>query len=205
MQHSFQVYNGYLRTMLNITRTSAGAPLKVIRDRYMNYILAAQNISASTHAGWLGPDVPRHENLKQHNPPAHNYWSKYLALEAIESYAEAAAPDIAKKVHAALIAHQRQFYAQLTANDPPLNYSRWGFARYSDGIVGIQWLLDHGAGTSQDTAFLWDLMRELRTRADKIMSAADHSVRFLSLSLSLSLSNPTLELRLLLQIVGWRG
>ena len=102
-----------------------------------------------------------------------------MALEAIESYAEAAGPDAAKKVHKALIAHQRQFYAQLTENDPPLNYSRWGFARYSDGIVGIQWLLDRGEGTSPETMFLWDLMRTLRTRADQIMSAADHSVRAL--------------------------
>ena len=157
-------------------RTAPGSQLEIIRDRYMGYILAAQNISGANHSGWLGPDVPRHENLNQHNPPAHNYWSKYLALEAIESYAEAAGPNISAQVHKALVAHQRQFYMQLIANDPPLNYSRWGFARYSDGIVGIQWLLDHGEGNSPETAFLWDLMRVLRTRADEIMSAADHSV-----------------------------
>ena len=81
----------------------------------------------------------------------------------------------ATAVKDALIAHHRAFWLQLKDNQPPLNESRWGFARYSDGIVGIQWLLDHGEGDTSDTAFLWSLMRSLRDGSDAIMAAADHS------------------------------
>ena len=132
--------NGLVPLSHQLEGTAAGDTLAEIRERYIGYILAAQNVSNATGrpAGWLGPDVPRHENLNAHNPAAHNYWSKYLGLEAIESYAEAASPTAAARATRALVAHQRQFWLQLSTNDPPLNYSRWGFARYSDGIVGMQ-------------------------------------------------------------------
>jgi len=45
-----------------------------------------------------------------------------------------------------------------------------GFARYSDAIVGIQWLLDNGEGTG-DSAFLVDLMRFIRTTSDDVMAS----------------------------------
>eukprot|EP01050_Picozoa_sp_SAG11_P003017 SAG11_NODE_162_length_13962_cov_19.035562_6_plen_167_part_00 len=62
---------------------------------------------------------------------------------------------------------------------PQLNNSnpwlRWGVDRYSDGIVGIQWLLDQGEGATPAGGFLWELLRLLRSRADSLMAARDHS------------------------------
>ena len=74
----------------------------------------------------------------------------------------------------ALVQHHRAFYNQLSDQDPPMNASRWGFARYEDGIDGVQWLLDptHGAqGSTPETAFLWELLGMLRTGSQAIMSA----------------------------------
>ena len=53
----------------------------------------------------------------------------------------------------------------------------WGFARYSDGIVGIQWMLDHSSpfGNNTDIGFLWELTRAIRDQADGTMSAEDHT------------------------------
>ena len=47
--------------------------------------------------------------------------------------------------------------------------------RYSDAIVGIQWLLDAGQGATADTAFLWDLMRLIRTQSDGVMAAVSEA------------------------------
>lgn len=113
------------------------------------------------------------------------YWDKYFAIEAIESFAEAeaellqtvvrdasaaAAPTSAKAV-AALIAHHRQFWNDVSGGGPAFNQSKWGFARSSDAIVGIQWLIDNGHGATSDTAFLWDLMSFIRTQSDAVMSS----------------------------------
>eukprot|EP00947_MAST-08B_sp_MAST-8B-sp1_P005884 g5884.t1 len=157
--------------------------LATIRDRYVGYILAHQQLSGGSgnESAWLGPDVPRHEDLKQHDPPAQNYWSKYFAIEALQSYAEAvgpANPALARRVVRALVAHHRQFYAQLSQADPPLNASRWGFARHEDGLVGIQWLLDPARGgrwgadyvTGPGAAFLRDLLVLLHRQSDEIMA-----------------------------------
>ena len=73
------------------------------------YIIGNQHTSGTPAAGWLGTKVSQPTE----------YWDKYFAVEAIESYAEAAAaspggtgagaPTSAKAV-AALVAHQRQFW-----------------------------------------------------------------------------------------------
>ena len=62
-------------------------------------------------------------------------------VEALESYAEATTAENATAVIAALVAHHKQMHAQLSAQAPPMNATKWGFGRYSDAIVGIQWLL----------------------------------------------------------------
>jgi hypothetical protein len=144
------------------------ANLVELRSRYVDWIIDHQEIG-SDGAGWLGPDIP----ATVASPQAHDYWSKYFAIEAFESHAEANVSD-APRIVTALVAHHRQFWKQLSAGKPPLLASRWGFARYSDGLAGIIWLLDRVPGTG-DTAFLWDLLRTLRTEADAIMAEADHT------------------------------
>eukprot|EP01052_Picozoa_sp_SAG31_P003071 SAG31_NODE_114_length_24318_cov_16.787481_17_plen_600_part_00 len=137
--------------------------LNKIRDGYIDYILAQQNTSS---AAFLGPDIVASDPRE--------YWSKYDMIEAFEYYAEAE-PAKGATIKSALVKHHRALYAVLTANAPDFNSSRWGVDRYSDGIVGIEWLLDQGEADKPDGAFLWDLLRLLRTEADKLMAARDHS------------------------------
>ncbi len=139
--------------------------LRSLRELYMGTILKTQNLSGSPAADWLGPHV---------GSPL-EYWPKYLAVEAVESYAEALDPSARAPVIEALVAHHRQFWAQASAGAPAFNESKWGFARYSDAIVGIQWLLDAGQGDTADTAFLWDLMRLIRTQSDGVMAAVSEA------------------------------
>ena len=53
-------------------------------DRYVEHILTTQASGATR--GWLGPAISDSAASSQ------NYWSKYPAVLAFESYAEAAAP-----------------------------------------------------------------------------------------------------------------
>lgn len=102
--------------------------------------------------------------------------TKYWMVEALESYAEATDSASAAKVVKALVAHHKQMWLQLSAQAPAMNATKWGFGRYSDAIVGIQWLLDNGEGSTPDTAFLWDLLRLVRNESDAVMrnvSSAD--------------------------------
>jgi hypothetical protein len=137
-----------------------------LRDRFLTYILDTQNTTGTPPAGWLGVGV--------HNPL--EYWPKYLAIEALESWAEAVTDaSLRARIVTALVAHQRQFWIQARAAAPAFNLSKWGFARYSDALVGIQWLLDHGEGDGE-SAFLWELQQLIRTQSDTQMesvSAAD--------------------------------
>ena len=133
--------------------------LQALRDLYMTTIIKNQNLSGSPAAGWLGPHVGS----------ALEYWPKYLAVEATESHAEALDPSAKTAVVEALVAHHRQFWIQASAGAPAFNQSKWGFARYSDAIAGIQWLLDNGQGATTDTSFLWDLMRLIRNQSDGVM------------------------------------
>eukprot|EP00912_Choanoflagellata_sp_UC4_P001321 UC4_evm1s812 len=144
--------------------------IALLREKYVSYILDNQNIPSVNNSAWLGPDIPAVKSTTQ----AHNYWSKYLAIEAFESYAEATNAKQADKVIHALVAHHRQFYAQLKAGLPTLESSRWGFARSEDGLVGIEWLIDN-APDKEDTSFLYDLLEILKTGTDSIMSSIDHS------------------------------
>jgi hypothetical protein len=137
------------------------------RKRYVDFIISHQN--TTNECGWLGPPIARTENPNQHDPPAHNYWSKYLAVQAFESYAEAEPWD-SERVIKALLAHHRQWYHQAKAHDPPISMSRWGFARYEDSLVGIQWLIDRTT-PSADTAFLWDLLMLLRNETTQVMTS----------------------------------
>ena len=160
------------------------ANLAGIRDRYVQFILAAAEAKPLSADGgrWLGDDVARGDQGDAKN--AEGYWSKYPAVLALEQYAEATQlagnSSERDRVLAALVLHHRQFYAQLRDGDPPLNVSRWGGLRYEDGIDGIQWLLDpaRGAlGADAATAFLWDLLAALRAGANGMMlhTADNHS------------------------------
>lgn len=124
----------YLNGMLPLSFQVADSNLVFLRDHYVSHILAAQHFNTSNTqsgsggdsfaAGWLGPVID--------DTDPEEYWSKYDAVLALESYAEAVATDdpaAAARVIVALVAHQRQFYVQLRAQAPVLNASRWGFAR----------------------------------------------------------------------------
>ena len=140
------------------------ANLRAIRDRYVGYILRHQNVTDS--AGWLGPPIPPVTTIT-HNGPATSLVTKYWMVEALESHAEAD-PAAAGQVEAALVAHHRQMYDQLRAQTPPMNATKWGFGRYSDALVGIQWLLDRPEIASANS-WLWDLLRLVRTESDAVM------------------------------------
>jgi hypothetical protein len=159
-----QFMSYYLNGLVPLSYQVDDDNLKALRERFLPHIIAEQNTTGDPPAGWLGVGVG--------NPL--EYWPKYLAIEAIESWAEAE-PTLRPKLVAALAAHMRQFWQQTSTDSPAFNQSKWGFARYSDAIVGIQWLLDHGEGAGA-SAFLWDLQRLIRTQADAQMesvSAAD--------------------------------
>lgn len=153
----------YMQGAVPLSYQVDDANLDAIIAQYMGYILGHQNAS---EAAFLGPDIVASDPRE--------YWSKYDMIEAFEYYAEAE-PAQATEVKAALVRHQRALFAALSANAPDFNNSRWGVDRYSDGIVGIQWLLDQGEGDKPEGAFLWELLRLLRTEADRLMAARDHS------------------------------
>ena len=158
-----QFMSYYLNGLVPLSYQVEDENLVALRTRYLTYILEQQNTTGSPPAGWLGVDVG--------NPL--EYWPKYLAIEAIESWAEAE-PTLHSKITAALVAHHRQFWKQASNSRPAFNQSKWGFARYSDAIVGIQWLLDNGEGFG-DSAFLWDLMRLIRNQADAQMESVSEA------------------------------
>ena len=152
----------YMQGAVPLSYQLDDANLARIRDGYISYIMEHQNTSS---AAFLGPEIVASD--------PHEYWSKYDMIEAFEYYAEAE-PTKGAAIKAALVKHQRALYAALTANAPDFNSSRWGVDRYSDGIIGIEWLLDQGEGDTPDGKFLWDLLRLLRTEADELMAARDH-------------------------------
>ena len=161
--HQFIPY--YLNGLVPLSYQIQDDNLVAIRERYLEYIFQLQ---ANQTSGWLGPEIPRDASPTE----ARNYWSKYLAIEAFEAYAEAE-PSRADAVIRSLIAHHRQFWDQLSSNQPALNQSRWGVARHEDGLLGILWLLDPtlgGQGSTPDTSFLWDLLVTLHNSSDQIMS-----------------------------------
>jgi hypothetical protein len=161
----------YLNGLLPLSYQVDDDNLAALREKYMGYILGAQNASGSPAQGWLGPALS--------NPL--EYMTKYDAVQAIEAYAEAE-PTKKAMIVGALIAHHRQFWAQAKANTPNFNQSKWGISRYSDAIVGIQWLIDNskppsssnGAAT-EDTSFLFDLMRFIRDRSDAVMGSVSEA------------------------------
>ena len=157
----------YIRGLMPLSFQVEDDNILALRDRYTSYILDHQNITDG--AGWLGPEIPRDENINVHAPAAQGLVAKYWAVQALESVAEGD-PVLAPRITEAIVASHRQFFEQFGADDPPMNASKWGFARYSDAIVGIQWLLDRGVGDSPDAAFLWDLMALIRTQSDGIMA-----------------------------------
>lgn len=161
--HQFLGY--YLQGAVPLSYQIDDPNLTALRKKFLGYILGHQNIS-SDGAGWIGPP-------STHTDP-HDYWSQYDIVQALEFFAEAE-PSAAASVHAALLAHHRAVYRAMLSDSPKFNASRWGIDRYSDGIVGIEWCIDRGLADSSDGTFLWDLLRLLRSRADQIMSAVDHS------------------------------
>ena len=153
----------YLQGMVPLSYQIDDTNLRELREQYIAFILANQSSRAD---GWLGPSVSASD--------PHEYWSKYDMIQALEYYAEAE-PEGAATVRAALVRHHAALFRALKTNQPDFNQSRWGVDRYSDGIVGIQWLLDQGEGSKPGGAFLWELLRLLRSKADRLMAARDHS------------------------------
>ncbi len=160
----------YLNGLVPLSFQLDDPHLTALRTSYIDYILAHQHPS-----GWLGHAVPWNATAPSAVPHGVNeYWPKYLAVNALQSYAEASPPAEAQRVVKALVRHMRAFWLQASMHSPAINASHWGFVRYEGAIVGIQWLLDHGQGTGE-TAFLWDLMRLIRTESDATMANVDHS------------------------------
>jgi hypothetical protein len=160
----------YLNGLVPLSYQLDDPHLTALRTSYIEYILSHQHPS-----GWLGHAVPRNATAPSAVPHGVNeYWPKYLAINALESYAEASPPEEAQRVIAALIRHMRAFWMQVSTHSPAINASHWGYVRYEGAIVGIQWLLDHGQGTGE-TAFLWKLMRLIRVESDATMAAVDHT------------------------------
>ena len=75
----------YIRGLMPLSFMVDDANLVSLRDKYTGYILDHQNISKEG-AGWLGPPVPRDENVNQHAPPAQGVVSKYWAVQACGSH-----------------------------------------------------------------------------------------------------------------------
>lgn len=142
--------------------------LASLRTRYIDYIISHQHPS-----GWLGIEVPRNASAGP-NSINNEYWSKYLAVFALESYAEASPPDEKQRVISALNRHMQAFYTQVSSHSPAINASHWGYVRYEEAIAGIQWLIDNGQGTGE-TAFLWDLLHLIRNESDQTMAGIDHT------------------------------
>jgi hypothetical protein len=153
----------YLQGMIPLSYQVDDSNLEALREEYIDFILANQ--SGRTD-GWLGPPV------KSSDP--HEYWSKYDMIEALEYFAEAE-PSRGAEIKASLVRHHAALFRALKTNAPDFNQSRWGVDRYSDGLVGIQWLLDQGEGGKPGGSFLWELLRLLRSKADSLMAARDHS------------------------------
>ena len=169
--HQYVPY--YIRGLMPLSFMVEDENLVSLRKHYTDYILDHQNMTADG-AGWLGPPIKEAVEHPGHGVPAQGVVSKYWAIQALESVAEGD-PAEAARITAAIVANNKQFYAQFSQDEPAMNASKWGFARYSDAIVGLQWLLDRGVGEG-DGAFLWDLMDLIRTQSDGIMtnvSAAD--------------------------------
>ena len=95
-------------------------------------------------------------------------------MQGLEYYAEGNAT-AEPTICAALMRHHKAFFEAISNDNPMLNSSRWGVDRYSDGLVGIQWLTDRGDGCTGVVGWIWDLQRLLRTRCDQLMASVDHS------------------------------
>lgn len=157
----------YINGLVPLSYQIDDANILSIRDRYTDYILAAQDAAAnqSKSPALLGPT----QLTGNTSTDAKNYWSLYLAVEAFESLAEAASPKQHKRIIEALLQHHRAFYKHVVTSTPPLSQGRWAFGRYEDAIVGIQWLLDQPSISSNNTALLWDLMERVRNQSHAIM------------------------------------
>lgn len=86
---------------------------------------------------------------------------------ALESYAECTGPfapntTMQRAVEAALVAHHKAMYARVAANDPLFVDDVWGSARYSEVILGVEWLIDRGHNDTE----LWDLMALVRKQSE---------------------------------------
>ncbi len=116
---------------------------------------------ANETGGWFGGEIP-HGN----GSTAPNYWGRMHVMLAFESYAEcegAFAPTNATAqamVQDALVTYHKLIAARIAAHDPPFVDNPWGYARYQEVLVAVQWLIDRG----HDDAELWDLMTQMRTQ-----------------------------------------
>ena len=87
------------------------------------------------------------------------YWSKYFAVEALAAYADAV-PSAHARVVTALRRHFAAFAQHLDHDLPAFDLSRWGFVRYSDALLGLEWLLDQGVTDPPLLALLLRIQRE---------------------------------------------
>ena len=148
----------YLNGLVPLSYQVGG--LDATRDAMVAAILDAQ---ANATAGWLGPPVAN----------ARDYFTKYPAVEALAQHADGLAflgdADGAAAVAAAVLRHALAFADALAAGAPPFNASRWGFARYEDGLVGLQWLLDRDDVAGGDRARVAALHDALVDASDGVM------------------------------------
>jgi len=93
-----------------------------------------------------------------------------IAVLALQTYVEctgAFAPNATKQsaVEAALLRHYKTMHDQIAAQRPSFWTDAWGSARYSEILLGVQWMIDRG---HTDT-FLFDLMQLVRGKSEEIL------------------------------------
>ena len=118
--------------------------------RFLSFILSQQNQST----GWLGPSWD--------NPSGKHYWSRFYMLFALAMQAEAAAPAERAQITAAMLRHVNATAAKMAREGwigratklGPL----WAPWRIHEYILGLQWLVDHAAPTSEVAGRLMEHM-----------------------------------------------
>ena len=120
---------------------------------YVAAALAYRNASS----GWMGPDDSQ--------DTGNQYWSKFELFLALTAWADATPAD-AGAVDAAMRAHFGEQLRRMAS--VPLE--SWAAARWQDGLLSVEWLLDRSAaaraaaGGGDDDGALWELAELLRAQ-----------------------------------------
>lgn len=154
----------YMNGLIPLTCQVDAPALRELREASVSKILA--HVGAN---GTLGGEIPAGKYSDKSS-----YWGRMIIVLALESYAECEGPYAPAKadqdaVVAALVRHHKAIYSRIAAKDPPFVHNPWGYARYDEILLGVQWLVDRGE-TDPD---LWALMRIVRAQGDAVIPWED--------------------------------